>query len=166
MNAADTSASSAIADWTPLTVVPRSRTTDAIDTFISDVSTTSTNIAIASRMASRRFLDASSRTAELVGSVISGAEDPALLRRELLLAQHPLGLQLTELPQLGDLGVHVVGGGGRGSLVGGRLLVGIWLLIGLLLRLGGPPVGLPPRHAVGHGRGRPGDHGRPRDPTK
>ena len=46
MNAADTSASSAIADWTPLTVVWRSCTTAAIETFISDVSTTSTNIAI------------------------------------------------------------------------------------------------------------------------
>jgi hypothetical protein len=53
MNAAETSASSAIADWTPLTVVSRSRTTAEIDTFINDVSTTSTNIAIASRMASR-----------------------------------------------------------------------------------------------------------------
>ena len=53
MNAADTSASSAIADWTPLTVVSRSSTTAEIDTFISDVSTTSTNIAIASRIASR-----------------------------------------------------------------------------------------------------------------
>jgi hypothetical protein len=60
MNAADTSASSAIADWTPLTVVSISRTTAAIDTFISDVSTTSTNIAIASRMASRRSPEASS----------------------------------------------------------------------------------------------------------
>ena len=48
MNAAETSASSAIADWTPLTVVSRSWTTAEIDTFISDVSTTSTNIAIAS----------------------------------------------------------------------------------------------------------------------
>jgi hypothetical protein len=47
MNAADTSASSAMAPWTPLTVVSRSSTTFAIDTFISDVSTTSTNIAIA-----------------------------------------------------------------------------------------------------------------------
>src|SRR3954470_12339822 len=54
MKAADTSASSAIADWTPLTVVPRSSTTAEIDTFISDVSTTSTNIAIASRIASLR----------------------------------------------------------------------------------------------------------------
>jgi hypothetical protein len=54
MNAADTSASSAIADWTPLTVVCRSCTTDAIDTFITDVSTTRTNIAIASKIASLR----------------------------------------------------------------------------------------------------------------
>jgi hypothetical protein len=47
MNAAETSASSAIADWTPLAVVSRSCTTAEIETFISDVSTTSTNIAIA-----------------------------------------------------------------------------------------------------------------------
>jgi hypothetical protein len=53
MNAAETSASSAIADCTPLTVVSRSSTTAAIETFISDVSTTRTNIAIDSRMASR-----------------------------------------------------------------------------------------------------------------
>src|SRR6188472_1214110 len=53
MNAAETSASRAIADWTPLTVVSRSRTTAEIDTFISDVSTTSTNIAIESKMARR-----------------------------------------------------------------------------------------------------------------
>ena len=54
MKAAETSASSAIADWTLLTVVPRSWTTAEIDTFISDVSNTSTNIAIASKSASRR----------------------------------------------------------------------------------------------------------------
>jgi hypothetical protein len=58
MNAADTRASRAIADWTPLTVVSRSWTTAAIDTFISEVSTTSTNMAIASRMASRSVLRA------------------------------------------------------------------------------------------------------------
>ena len=52
MNAADTSASSAIADCTPLAVVSRSCTTAEIETFISDVSTTSTNIAIASSTAS------------------------------------------------------------------------------------------------------------------
>ena len=50
MNAAETSASSAIADWMALTVVPRSSTTAEIDTFMIDVSTTSTNIAIASRI--------------------------------------------------------------------------------------------------------------------
>ena len=55
MNAAETSASTAIADWTPLTVVPRSSTTAAIDTFITDVSTTNTNMAIDSRIASRGF---------------------------------------------------------------------------------------------------------------
>jgi hypothetical protein len=55
MNAADTRASSAIAPWTALTVVPRSSTTLAIDTFISDVSTTSTNIAMASSTARRRL---------------------------------------------------------------------------------------------------------------
>src|SRR5690242_12517787 len=70
MNAAETSASSAMADWTPLTVVPISRTTAEIDTFISDVSTTSTNIAIASRMASRWLLFAVSGTPVLTLWVI------------------------------------------------------------------------------------------------
>jgi hypothetical protein len=70
MNAADTSASSAIADWTPLTVVSRSRTTAEIDTFISDVSTTSTNIAMASKMASRGFPGASVGALLLARSVI------------------------------------------------------------------------------------------------
>ena len=55
MNAAETSASSAIALWTELTVVSRSSTTAAIDTFISDVSTTSTNIAAASTSDSREL---------------------------------------------------------------------------------------------------------------
>src|SRR5690349_8420925 len=53
MNAAETSASSAIADWTPLAVVCRSCTTAEMETFISEVSTTSTNIAIESRIARR-----------------------------------------------------------------------------------------------------------------
>src|SRR3954452_512822 len=48
MNAADTSASNATAACTPLAVVSRSRTTAEIDTFISDVSMTNTNIAIES----------------------------------------------------------------------------------------------------------------------
>ena len=54
MKAAETSASIAIADCTPLTVVSRSSTTAEIETFISDVSMTNTNIAIASRSASLR----------------------------------------------------------------------------------------------------------------
>ena len=58
MNAAETSASSAIADWTPLTVVSRSSTTAEMETFISDVSTTSTNIAAASRRANRALCGA------------------------------------------------------------------------------------------------------------
>ena len=69
MNAADTSASSAIADCTPLTVVSRSWTTAEIDTFISDVSTTSTNIAIASRMASRGLPACCTGTGVLAPSV-------------------------------------------------------------------------------------------------
>ena len=55
MKAAETSASSAIADWTPLAVVSRSLTTAEIETFISDVSTTSTNIAMASSRANREL---------------------------------------------------------------------------------------------------------------
>ena len=53
MKAALTSASRAIAPCTPLAVVPSSSTTAEIDTFMSDVSTTRTNIAIASRIARR-----------------------------------------------------------------------------------------------------------------
>ena len=55
MNAAETSASRAIADWTPLAVVCRSVMTAEIDTFISDVSTTRTNMAMASSRARRGF---------------------------------------------------------------------------------------------------------------
>src|SRR5688572_7484049 len=57
MKAAETRASMATADWTPLTVVSRSRTTAEIETFINDVSMTKTNIAIASRMPSRGVPD-------------------------------------------------------------------------------------------------------------
>ncbi len=75
MNAAETSASRAIADWTPLTVVPRSRTTAEIDTFINDVSTTRTNIAIANRMPSRRSLGPNSAGAAPVGPLGSSPGD-------------------------------------------------------------------------------------------
>ena len=70
MNAADTSASSAIADWTPLTVVSRSRTTAAIDTFINEVSTTSTNIAIDRRRARRELFSPCSGGWLVAASVI------------------------------------------------------------------------------------------------
>jgi hypothetical protein len=53
MKAADTRASSATADWTPLTVVSRSLTTAEIDTFINEVSMTNTNIAIARKIPRR-----------------------------------------------------------------------------------------------------------------
>ena len=69
MNAAETRASSAIALWTALTVVSRSLTTAEIDTFISDVSTTSTNIAAASRTDSRVFPASSGRTPVLAAPV-------------------------------------------------------------------------------------------------
>jgi hypothetical protein len=62
MNAADTNASSAMADWTLLTDVPRSSATAVIDTFMMEVSTTNTNIAIASSRA-RRGLPASTEGA-------------------------------------------------------------------------------------------------------
>ena len=68
MNAAETSASIAIADWMALTVVPRSATTAEIDTFMIDVSTTSTNIAIASRMGRRRSAVPSSDSAGAAGA--------------------------------------------------------------------------------------------------
>ncbi len=55
MKAAETSASRATADWTPLTVVSRSSTTAEIETFMSDVSMTKTNIAIARRMPTLEF---------------------------------------------------------------------------------------------------------------
>src|SRR4051794_9533862 len=76
MKAAETSASSAIADWTPLTVACRSRTTDEIDTFISDVSKTSTNIAIASRIASAGLNGVSSGARAATDSTIRSLPSP------------------------------------------------------------------------------------------
>ena len=77
MNAAETSASSAIADWTLLTVVPRSWTTAEIDTFINEVSTTSTNIAIASSSASR-WSNAASSAASAVPSLTRDPPSPSV----------------------------------------------------------------------------------------
>ena len=80
MNAAETRASSAIALWTELTVVSRSLTTAAIDTFISDVSTTSTNIAAASTSDSRE-LPASSGVALIALRRSRGATRPRHVAR-------------------------------------------------------------------------------------
>ena len=83
MKAAETSASSAIADCTPLAVVSRSWTTAEIETFISDVSTTSTNIAIASRIATSWSPPASS-WATAVDSGAMGATLAAAQTRRII----------------------------------------------------------------------------------
>src|SRR5947207_12719077 len=70
MNAAETNASSAIADCTPLTVVFKSWTTAEIDTFMIDVSTTSTNIAIASSAARRPLCPSDAATGGSAASLI------------------------------------------------------------------------------------------------
>jgi hypothetical protein len=81
MNAAETSASRAIADWTLLAVVCRSCTTAEIETFINEVSTTSTNIAIARRIETKPSpLDSSAGTAvaateSLMRRTVAGAGD-------------------------------------------------------------------------------------------
>src|SRR4029079_3788391 len=87
MKAAETSASKAMADWTPLTVVPRSVTTAEIDTFIRDVSTTRTNIA-AGRSRPRRMLVGASVSgtcdvAVAIGSSAVGRRDKASSPREV-----------------------------------------------------------------------------------
>ncbi len=74
MNAAETRASSAIALCTPLTVVSRSFTTAEIDTFISDVSTTSTNIAIASSSDNRVLPSASTVSTPAASFMAQAAE--------------------------------------------------------------------------------------------
>src|SRR3954453_6653103 len=56
MKAAETSASIATADCTPLTVVSRSSTTAEMDTFMNDVSITNTNIAAARNTPVKRLL--------------------------------------------------------------------------------------------------------------
>src|SRR5690242_11091602 len=93
MNAAETSASSAMADWMLLTVVWRSCTTAAIETFMRDVSTTSTNIAIASRMASR-WLPASSPASPGGAASVMGdpRSQPAECCRSVKLRHHPAGV--------------------------------------------------------------------------
>src|SRR4051812_6232206 len=97
MKAAETSASTATAAWTPLTVVSRSRTTAEIETFIRDVSTTKTNIAIANSRLRRRPCLAVSDTPSSSGGAArstSGAgQDPLLLALELSIRQGPFAAQ-------------------------------------------------------------------------
>src|SRR4051794_366241 len=81
MKAAETSASSAIADCTPLAVVSRSWTTAEIDTFISDVSTTSTNIAIARRIATTLSPLDSTGVATVDSTAMAGTLAAAQARR-------------------------------------------------------------------------------------
>ena len=79
MNAADTSASRAIADWMLLTDVSRSDATAVIDTFMIDVSTTRTNIAIANSTASL-LLPSASSAPTLGGDTCSSMHAPSSVR--------------------------------------------------------------------------------------
>src|SRR3954454_7735948 len=72
MNAAETSDSRAMADCTPLAVVSRSSMTAEIDTFISDVSTTRTNMAMASSTIRRRLPPTSAPAAAAASDVMAG----------------------------------------------------------------------------------------------
>src|SRR4051794_599754 len=113
MKAAETSASSAIADWTPLTVVSRSWTTAEIETFIRDVSTTRTNIAAASSRANRELGGACSGTG-MLASLVTGPPSAAS-EQVLALPPHP--------PRCGTAVPHPVGVGSGPtprSRLGGR----------------------------------------------
>src|SRR4051794_31646663 len=102
MKAADTNASSAIADCTPLTLASRSLTTDEIETFISDVSTTSTNMAIASSNGRRL----ARLPASMSAAFTSDPQQPGLGAGELLVRQDALAVQVGQTLQLG---VDVIG---------------------------------------------------------
>src|SRR3954447_16573825 len=88
----------------------------------------------------------------------SGVQDAALLLLELGLAENPLALQLAQLLELRQFGVHVTGGL---WLRRGRLLLDVLLLI-----LAGPPARLSPRHTIGHGGRRARDDRRARYSSK
>src|ERR687897_2647825 len=134
MNAADTSASSAIADWTPLTVVSRSRTTAEIDTFISDVSTTSTNIAMASR-SPRRGLPVAGGATPVSGRSVTSPECPGLGPLELVLGDHPAVAQLGQLGDLAGRAAAAVGAGDVLHVVAERRLPGRRVAGGVLMHL-------------------------------
>src|SRR4051812_21740739 len=107
MKAAETSASSAIADWTPLTVVSRSSTTAEIETFMSDVSTTRTNIAAASSRANRELGGSRSGT----GAIASSVTGPPTAASETVLAlpPHPPGCGATTPHPAGMVSSPVAG---------------------------------------------------------
>ncbi len=80
--------------------------------------------------------------------------------------EQALVLELAELLDLGDLGVHVVGRAAPAARDRRRLLVGLLLLVGLRLLLLGPAVGLAARDPVGDGGRRAGDRCGASDPAK
>src|SRR5437763_3258421 len=94
MKAAETNASSAMADCTPLAVVCKSLVTAEIDTFISEVSTTRTNIAMDSRIASRML------PAVLSGAVVATL---SIIRCRPPPGHHPF--RMTRLWRLRSLGI-------------------------------------------------------------
>src|SRR3954462_12858694 len=77
MNAADTSPPRPPAHWPALAVVSRSWTTAEIDTFISEVSMTNTNIAIASSTPSRGVPDDEDTPRSITDASDSAAIAPA-----------------------------------------------------------------------------------------
>src|SRR3954451_14754727 len=100
----------------------------------------------------------SSFVAEPATPTGSGVEDAALLHLELGLAQYALLSKLTQLLELLQLAVHVVGRCRRWLGVSGLWLGGLLLL--------GPAPRLATRDAVGHGGSRPGHDGRPGHSSK
>src|SRR3954451_15883628 len=155
MNAAETSASSAMAPCTPLTVVPRSSTTAEIETFISDVSTTSTNIAIARSSASRplngtaRVASASMAHPSTTGVAPGPPEQDETAvseeRRSAELAREAVDVPLDR----GDLDVRepAVGPGQQHRLVGGAQ--GVPDRVGLALERGAQRPDLVPQAGPG-----------------
>src|SRR3954447_13227603 len=84
-------------------------------------------------------------------SARSGVQDPALLLLELGVAQHALGLQITELLQLSQPVIHAR----RHRLR--RLRLFRPAVLGTLLVPPGPTTGLASRHAVRNRGGGAGD---------
>src|SRR6478735_11410940 len=114
MKAAETSASSAMADCTPLAVVSRSVMTAEIDTFIKEVSTTRTNIAMASRSIRRRLPEASGSESGVGSWLMSPSRWPNGVSQKRWTRRRPL---------IEDDAEAVGEGGAHGVLVGERGLL-------------------------------------------